>query len=95
MYNGIVSIFRELNDPRKGNAIIFDLAKTLVIAVLTILCGMENFVKMQMLGRERENWLRKFLKLGHGIPSHDTFEGIFAALAHEASGAAFANWVEI
>jgi hypothetical protein len=60
MYNGIVNIFRELNDPRKGNAIIYDLTETLVIAVLAILCGMETFVEMEMFGRERENWLRKF-----------------------------------
>jgi predicted transposase YbfD/YdcC len=94
MYNGIVSIFRELNDPRKGNAIIYDLAETLVIAVLAILCGMENFVEMEIFGREREDWLRKFLKLEHGIPSHDTFGDIFAALDPEAFGIAFANWVE-
>ena len=94
MYNGIVSIFRELNDPRKGNAIIYDLTETLVIAVLAILCGMESFVEMEMFGRERENWLRKFLKLEHGIPSHDTFGDIFAALSPEAFGTTFANWVE-
>ena len=56
MYNGIVSIFRELNDLRKGNAIIYDLTETLVIAVLVILCGMESFVEMEMFGRELENW---------------------------------------
>ena len=61
MYNAIVSIFRELNDPRKGNAVIYDLAETLVIAMLAILYGMESFVEMEMFGRERENWLRKFL----------------------------------
>ena len=51
MYNGIISIFRELNDPRKGNAIIYDFSETLVIAVLAILCGMETFVEMEMFGR--------------------------------------------
>ena len=95
MYNIIISIFRELNDPRKGNAIIYDLSETLVIAVLAILCGMETFVEMEMFGREREDWLRKFLKLEHGIPSHDTFGDIFAALSPEAFGTAFANWVEM
>ena len=55
---------------------------------------METFVEMEMFGRERERWLRKFLKLEHGIPSHDTFGDIFAALDPEAFGTAFANWVE-
>ena len=94
MYQGIVNIFREINDPRRGNAIIYDLAETLVIAVLAILCGMESFVEMEMFGNERESWLRKFLKLERGIPSHDTFGDIFAALDPEAFGLTFAKWVE-
>ena len=94
MYQGIVNIFREINDPRRGNAIIYDLAETLVIAVLAILCGMESFVEMEMFGNERESWLRKFLKLERGIPSHDTFGDIFAALDPEAFGLAFTKWVE-
>ena len=94
MYQGIVNIFREMDDPRRGNAIIYDLAETLVISVLAILCGMESFVEMEMFGKERESWLRKFLKLEHGIPSHDTFGDIFAILEPNAFGLAFAKWVE-
>jgi len=94
MYQGMVAIFREIPDPRKGNAIIHDLTETLVIAVLAILCGMESFVEMEMFGREREKWLRKFLKLEHGIPSHDTFGDIFAAIDPETFAGAFAKWVE-
>jgi len=60
MYNGIISIFRGLGDPRKGNAITYDLTEILTIAVFAILCGMETFVEMEMFGRERERWLRKF-----------------------------------
>jgi predicted transposase YbfD/YdcC len=94
VYQGIVNIFQGIYDPRQGNAVVYDLAETLVIAVLAILCGMETFVEMEMFGQERENWLRKFMKLEHGIPSHDTFGDIFAALDAEAFGMAFAKWVK-
>jgi hypothetical protein len=66
MYEGIVSIFREIEDPRRGNAIVYDLVEVLVISILAILCGVEYFTKMELLGREREMWLRTFLKLEHG-----------------------------
>jgi predicted transposase YbfD/YdcC len=94
MYEGIVAIFRGIPDPRRGNAIVYDLAEVLIIAVLAILCGMECFVEMEMFGREREGWLRKFLKLEHGIPSHDTFGDVFAALDPHIFAVAFAKWVE-
>ena len=63
IYEGIVNIFRGIEDPRRGNAIVYDLVEVLIIAVLAILCGMEHYVEMEMFGREREEWLREFLKL--------------------------------
>jgi predicted transposase YbfD/YdcC len=94
MYEGIVSIFKEIPDPRRGNAIVYDLVEVLVIAILAILCGAEHFTQMEIFGLERERWLKTFLKLQHGIPSHDTFCDVFTALEPEAVTKAFARWVE-
>jgi len=94
MYEGIVSIFREITDPRKGNAIVYDLVEVLIISILAILCGAEYFTEMEMFGREREAWIKTFLKLEHGIPSHDTFCDVYSALEPEAITEAFAHWVE-
>lgn len=94
MYAGMVSIFREIDDPRRGNAILHDLVEVLIISILAILCGAEHFTEMELFGREREVWLRKFLKLEHGIPSHDTFCDVYSALEPEAITKLFARWVE-
>jgi predicted transposase YbfD/YdcC len=94
MYEGIVSIFRGIADPRKGNAIIYDLVEVLIISILAILCGAEYFTEMELFGREREAWLRTFLKLEHGIPSHDTFCDVYSALKPETIAKRFAEWVE-
>jgi predicted transposase YbfD/YdcC len=94
MYEGLMGIFREIPDPRKGNAILHNLAEVLIISMLAILCGAEHFTEMELFGREREKWLRKFLKLEHGIPSHDTFCDVYSALAPEAVTKRFAQWVE-
>ena len=94
MYEGIVSIFKDIPDPRRGNAIVYDLAEVLIISILAILCGAEYFTEMELFGREKKAWLRKFLKLEHGIPSHDTFRDVYSALEPEAIMKLFARWVE-
>jgi len=94
MYEGIISIFREISDPRKGNAIVYDLVEVLVISILAILCGAKYFTEMELFGHEREKWLRTFLKLEHGIPSHDTFCDVYSAIEPETITKSFAKWVE-
>ena len=94
MYEGIVNIFKDIPDPRRGNAIVYDLVEILIISILAILCGAEYFTEMELFGREKEVWLRKFLKLEHGIPSHDTFCDVYSALEPEAITKLFARWVE-
>jgi predicted transposase YbfD/YdcC len=94
MYEGIVSIFREIPDPRKGNAIVYDLVEVLIISILAILCGAEYFTEMELFGHERERWLRTLLKLEHGIPSHDTFCDVYSALDPETITKSFSRWVE-
>jgi predicted transposase YbfD/YdcC len=94
MYEGVVNIFRKIEDPRKGNAICYDLVETLIIAILAIICGAETFTEMELFGKEKKEWLEKFLELKQGIPSHDTFGDIFSALNPVAITEAFAEWVE-
>ena len=94
MYEGIVNIFREIRDPRKGNAIQYDLVEVLIISILAILCGAEYFTEMELFGHEREEWLRTFLELEYGIPSHDTFCDVHSALEPEEVTKSFARWVE-
>ncbi|MDR1000639.1 MAG: transposase family protein, partial [Clostridiales bacterium] len=78
MLSDMYTIFQKVKDPRKGNAIAYDLVEVLIVAMLAIICGMESFTEMELFGHERLQWLRTFLKLEHGIPSHDTFGDIFA-----------------
>ena len=74
------SIFDELEDPRTGNARLHQLDEILVIALGTVLCGGETCEDMALFGRSKEEFLRQFLRLEHGIPSHDTFSRLFRLL---------------
>ena len=62
-----------LDDPRTGNAQRHDLLEILLIALCATLCGAETCVDMALFGETKEPFLRRFLRLPGGIPSHDTF----------------------
>jgi predicted transposase YbfD/YdcC len=64
----------------------------LFIAVCTIICGGEGFVDMELFGRSKEAWLRRYLELPHGIPSHDTFRRVFLLLDPQAFGECLLRW---
>ena len=93
MGGSLIEIFRDIPDPRLGNGIRHKLDEILTIAILAILCDCTKFTEMELFGQEREDWLRTFLSLENGIPSHDTFGDVFAALSPEAIQARFISWV--
>jgi len=82
-----------LPDPRVERTKGHLLLAILTIGLCAVRCGGEGWTAMATFGRAREPWLRTFLALPHGIPSHDTFGRVFAALDPDAFGAAFIAWV--
>jgi predicted transposase YbfD/YdcC len=80
-------IFRTVPDPRADNSS-YDLWEVLFIALLAALCGAEGFTDMAEFGEAKEELLRHFLELKHGVPSHDTFTNVFRALDPKAFGKA-------
>ena len=85
--------FGALPDPRVERTKEHLLVDILTIRLCAVLCGGEGWTDMATFGQAREPWLRTFLALPNGIPSHDTFGRVFAALDPAAFGAAFATWV--
>ena len=73
-------LFECFNDPRRSNATRHDLHEMLMIALLCVLCGGECCHDMSLFGRSKERFLRRFMTLKHGIPSHDAFSDLFNAL---------------
>lgn len=86
------NIFRDLPDPRAENAW-HDLVEVLVIALAAVLCGAESCVDMEEFGRAKEALLRQFLRLEHGIPSHDTFSRVFRVLDPQAFEVSFSRFM--
>jgi predicted transposase YbfD/YdcC len=80
---GFWDCFSGVTDPRSGNARRHDLQELLLIALCTVLCGGESCVDMADFAEEKEEFLREFLSLENGLPSHDTFSRVFRALEPE------------
>jgi predicted transposase YbfD/YdcC len=81
--DGFRDCFSGVEDPRRGNARRHDLQELLLIALCTVLCGGESCVDMADFADEKEGFLREFLFLENGLPSHDTFSRVFRALEPE------------
>jgi len=84
--------FRRLPDPRADNAR-HDLLEVLVIALAAVLCGADSCQDMADFGQSKEGLLRLFLRLEHGIPSHDTFSRVFRLLKPQAFEHAFRRFM--
>jgi predicted transposase YbfD/YdcC len=78
--DGFKACFAELADPRTGNAGRHDMVEMLFIAVATLLMGGHTCTAMAMFAEERIEYLRQFLPLENGPPSHDTFSRLFRLL---------------
>jgi predicted transposase YbfD/YdcC len=82
-----------LEDPRTGNAGLHDFHELLMIALCTVLCGGQSAVDMGLFARAKEPFLRSFLTLANGLPSHDTFSRLFRLLDRIQFQAAFQRFM--
>lgn len=82
-----------LDDPRSGNAALHDFHEILAIAMCAVLCGGQGAVDMGLFAKAKEPFLRGFLTLENGVPSHDTFSRLFRGLDPEQFGAAFQRFM--
>jgi predicted transposase YbfD/YdcC len=93
--NTFFSHFELLEDPREDNHnrlhIFHDI---LVISILGTLCGADGWTEICEFAKAKFDWLKTFLELPHGIPSHDTFGRVFSLLDSEAFESCFLAWIE-
>jgi predicted transposase YbfD/YdcC len=86
--------FARLTDPRVERTRVHHLGELVTIALCAVLCGADDWVAVETFGRAKEAWLRTFLTLPGGIPSHDTFGRVFARLNPTEFQQCFIAWVQ-
>ena len=85
--------FRQLQDPRRRHGRLHRLLDIVVIAVCAVTGGADNWEEIAAFGRRHEAWFRRYLSLPHGIPSHDTFERVFARVDPQVFQRCLRDWL--
>jgi predicted transposase YbfD/YdcC len=88
----IADHFAELTDPRRRE-VIYPLVNVVVIAICAVICGADDFVAIAKFGRTKRDWLAQFLDLETGIPSHDRFNAILAAIKPAEFEKCLLSWI--
>lgn len=86
--------FEDVDDPRIDNANRrYELSDMLVLTILAVICGADSWTEIEAFGQAKLDDLKQFLKLPHGIPSHDTLGEVFARLCPAELQAGFLSWI--
>jgi predicted transposase YbfD/YdcC len=85
--------FGQVVDPRVERTKRHHLLDIITIAICAVVCGADDWVEVEQFGNDKLDWFRTFLKLPHGIPSHDTFGDVFARINPAEFERSFLSWV--
>ncbi len=90
----LLDCFEDVPDPRVDRTKSHKLLDILVISICTLICCGESFNDMEEFGNAKYDWLKTFLELPNGIPTHDTFNRVFAALDPQYFLDSFLRWTQ-
>lgn len=86
--------FATLEDPRRDNHnLLHNLTDIFVITILGTICGADSWAEIYEFAVAKEDWLKTFLSLPNGIPSHDTFGRVFSLINPDKFEACFYAWI--
>ena len=90
----LLMCFNELEDPRaQKHSLRHNLIDILMLTIVAVICGADNWVSVERFGRSKYEWLKTFLELPHGIPSHDVIGDLFSRLDPKQLQDSFLKWI--
>lgn len=92
--NSILEYFSSVTDPRIKLKTRHILVEIIAMTLCAIIAGADDWVEVADFSNEKEEWLKTFLKLPNGIPSHDTFGRVFSLINPEEFGKCFTTWLQ-
>lgn len=90
----IVEQFKNIEDPRIDRGKLHNLMDIIAIAICAVICGADTWEDIELFGEAKHEWLKQFLELPNGIPSHDTFGRVFSIISPVEFQRSFLNWVK-
>ncbi len=86
--------FSEIKDPRLDRTKLHELIDIITITICAVICGAESWDDIEYFGECKYKWFKTFLRLPNGIPSHDTFNRVFAQINPQELEKCFSDWVK-
>lgn len=94
LMQGFIEHFGDIPDPRIERTKKHKLIDILFITLSAVLCGCDEWEEIQAYGERKESWLRKYVELPNGIPSHDTINRVISAIDPKVMQERFVQWVQ-
>lgn len=94
LHASVLKHFTAVDDPRLDRRKLHQLPDILFITLCAVICGADNWVMVEQFGKSKKTWFKELLELPNGIPSHDTFGDVFAAIDTEQFSQCFSSWVK-
>lgn len=90
----LAAYFAAVDDPRIERTKAHNLLDIIIITICAVICGADDWVGVAEFGTSKHAWLKQFLELPNGIPSHDTFGRVFARIDPKQFQESFLQWIE-
>ena len=90
----IQHLFADLEDPRQAHKVRHRLDDIILLAIFAVISNAQSWTDVQAFGEAKEAWLKQYLALENGIPSHDTIQRVFQLLSPEVLMSRFMEWTQ-
>lgn len=94
MKSTLLDFFADMPDPRVERTKLHKLEDILAITICAVICGAEGWTEIELFGRSKHPWLKTFLELSNGIPSHDTFARVICSIRPDDFEQRFQKWTQ-
>ncbi len=90
----IIDYFKDLKDPRIERTKRHKLIDIITITICAVIAGADGWSGIELFGKAKYKWFKKFLELPNGIPSHDTFSRVFSLIDPQQLQQCFLGWID-
>lgn len=90
----LMEVVEGIEDTRRERSVIYPLHEVLIIMLLAVICGATSYAKVEMFGRNKQEWLKTFLKLENGIPDACTFRNVIKEIDSKQLHLVFCEWMK-
>lgn len=87
-------VLEGIKDTRREKSVWYPLHEVLFIMLTAVICGATSYAKVEMFGKSKEQWLKKYLKLENGIPDACTFRNVIRAIDTQQLHTVFVEWMK-